>query len=131
MSRASGSFEVTSWTEDAYEHVDGGGRLTRAVVEQKFSGAVDGDGAVQWLMAYSADGRAHFVGIQRITGSLAGRTGSAVFETIGEFDGETATGRWTVVPGSGTSGFRGLSGSGSFSAPHGPRATYQLDYAFA
>jgi hypothetical protein len=52
-------------------------------------------------------------------------------ETIGDFDGTLARGRWSIVPGSGTGALSGIAGEGSFEAPHGPKATYQIDYAFA
>ena len=130
MTRASGAFEVTSWNEDAYEELAGGGKLTRASVEQKFTGDIEGDGAVQWLMAYRSDGKAHFVGLQRVAGSIGDRTGSFVLETAGDFDGETATGAWSVVPGSAVDGLQGLRGTGKFEAPHGPNASFELEYEF-
>ena len=128
--KAEGTFEVTSWHEDQYEELESGGKLTRALVEQRFSGGIDGEGAVQWLMSYRSDGTARFVGLQRITGSIGERSGSFVLETTGEFDGRAATGTWTVVAGTGTAGLEGLRGSGTFEAPLGPRASFELDYEF-
>jgi hypothetical protein len=52
MTKATGSFEVTSMTEDPYEELDGGIKLTHASGAQRFSGDIDGDGAVQWLLLY-------------------------------------------------------------------------------
>ena len=128
MPVAEGSFTVTSWDEDAYEQLDGGGKLTRASVRQTFAGGIDGDGAVQWLMAYRPDGTAHFVGLQRVTGSIGGRSGSFVLETAGEFDGEAASGPWSIVAGSGSGDLHGIRGTGRFHAPRGPEATFELDY---
>ena len=71
----------------------GGGKLTAPSVTQTFTGDVEGDGAVQWLMSYRKDGTADFVGLQRVRGSIGGRTGTFVMETIGEFDGKVAAGR--------------------------------------
>jgi Protein of unknown function (DUF3224) len=128
MTQARGSFEITSWNEDAYEEPEGGGKLTRASVEQAFSGDIVGDGAVQWLMFYRIDSTAHFVGLQRVTGSIGGRNGTFVLETSGEFDGTEAEGEWTVVEGSGIGGLSGLRGTGGFRAPHGSTATFELGY---
>jgi hypothetical protein len=128
MTRAEGSFEVTSWNEESYEELEGGGKLTRASVEQRFSGAIVGHGAVQWLMAYRSDGTAHFVGLQRVRGSVGARTGSFLLETSGEFDGVEAHGTWSVVPRSGTGELEGLRGTGAFRAPHGSKAAFELDY---
>ena len=126
MAHATGTFEVTSWNENSYEELDGGGKLTQASVAQRFSGDVDGDGAVEWLMAYAPDGTARFVGIQRVTGSIGGREGTFVMETSGDFDGEVATGEWTIVSAAGD--LEGLRGTGQFHAPKGPTASVELDY---
>jgi hypothetical protein len=130
MTRAQGSFEVLSMHEDAYEEREGGGKLTRAWGDQAFSGDIDGHGAVQWLMTYPGNGTAHYVGLQRIAGSVGGRTGSFIIEAAGDFDGKTSAGKWSVVAGSGTGGLQGISGDGTFRAGPGPKGSYELDYAF-
>ena len=127
MPNATGSFEVASWDEETYEEVDGG-KLTRASVTQTFTGDVDGEGAVQWLMSYRKDGTAHFVGLQRIRGTIGGRTGVFVLETIGDFDGKVASGTWSVVPGGGSADLEQLRGTGRFEAPVGPKASWELEY---
>lgn len=129
MSDANGWFELASWSEETYEEIEGGAKLTRASVTQTFSGDVEGEGAVQWLMAYGSDGTADFVGLQRIRGSIQGRHGIFVLETSGEFDGQTATWTASVVPGSGTGELGGLTGTGRFRAPQGSKATFELSYA--
>jgi hypothetical protein len=127
MTKAKGSFELASWDEDTYEEMDNGAKLTRASVTQTFSGGAEGDGAAQWLMAYRPDGTAHFVGLQRITGTIDDRKGTVVLETIGDFDGKVATWTATVVPGSGTGDLEGLTGGGTFEAPMGSTASFDLD----
>ncbi len=125
---AHGSFELASWDEETYEELDGGAKLTRASVTQSFAGEVEGEGAVQWLMAYRADGTAHFVGLQRIRGAIGGRKGTFVLDTSGEFDGQSATWTGAVISGSGTDELTGLSGDATFGAPQGPKATFELSY---
>jgi Protein of unknown function (DUF3224) len=127
---ASGTFKVEQWEEDSYAETGDGGKLTRANVRQSFSGDIEGDGAVQWLMAYRGDETARFVGLQHVSGRLGGRSGDFLLETFGTFDGKKAEGEWHVVSGSGTGELRGLRGSGGFSAPHGPEASVTLDYDF-
>ncbi len=131
MTVAKGKFELTGWDENAYIEVDDTRKLTRASVTQDFTGDMAGKGAVEWLMSYQPDGTARFVGLQRVEGSVGGADGSFVLETLGEFDGTEAMGTWTVIAGSGTGGLAGLSGTGSFRAPRGPTATYELDYTLA
>ena len=128
MATARGEFELASWDEETYEELEGGGKLTRATVKQTFSGDVTGHGLAQWLMAYRADGTAHFCGLQLIRGALEGRDGAFVLETIGDFDGKVATWSCSVVDGSGSGALEGLRGRGSFGAPRGPKASYELDY---
>jgi hypothetical protein len=128
MTRATGTFQVQGWDENPYDTSEDGSKLTRAEVTQGFQGDIEGDGAVQWLMAYRPDGTAHFVGLQRITGTIGERRGAFLVETTGEFDGTVAKGEWTIIEGSGTEGLAGISGRGRFGAPHGSEAEYELDY---
>src|SRR3954471_13547277 len=128
MTTAKGQFELASWTEETYQELDNGGKLTRASVTQQFSGDVTGAGAVEWLMCYQPDGTARFVGWQHVDGAVGDTAGAFVLETTGAFNDGKAVGRWTVVPGSGTGGLTGLTGSGHFEAPHGPTAEFRLDY---
>ncbi|MBV9805763.1 MAG: DUF3224 domain-containing protein [Solirubrobacterales bacterium] len=125
MTTLNGGFQVASWSEDPYDERDGR-RLTRASVTQRFEGDVAGDGAAQWLMAYQLDGTARFVGLQLVDGVLAGRRGTFVLETAGQFDGQAARWEATVVPGSSTGELADLTGAGRFEAPHGSKASYEL-----
>ena len=131
MTKATGSFELASWDEETYEEMGDGRKLTRASVTQRFTGDVAGEGEVEWLMCYASDGTAHFVGLQSVRGDILGRKGSFVLETRGDFNGQLATWEAAVVPGSATGDLAGLVGSGTFGAPHGPMATFDLDYKFA
>jgi hypothetical protein len=128
MTKVKGSFELASWDEETYEELDGGAKLTRASVTQAFHGDLEGDGSVEWLMAYRPDGTAHFVGLQRVEGSLEGRKGTFVLDTAGDFDGKAATWHATVVEGSATADLTGLRGTATFGAPKGPKAEFELDY---
>ena len=125
---AAGTFEIAGWDEKTIAELGPGAKLTEARVTQKFRGDLSGDGSVVWLMCYVSEKSARFVGMQRVTGSLGDRSGGFVMETTGEFDGSVARARWSIVPGSGTGGLAGIAGDGGFEAPHGPKATYQLEY---
>jgi uncharacterized protein DUF3224 len=127
VAKATGTFEVTSMAEDTYQELEGGGKLTRANGTQRFTGDIQAEGSVEWLMCYSPDGGARFVGMNRIVGSLGERTGSFVFEVVGVFDGKRSVGTWTVLPGTGVGDLSGLRGEGTFQAS-GSDASYELDY---
>lgn len=128
MTKATGEFQVLSGNEEPIEELEGGGRLTRAWGVQKFSGDLEGDGAIQWLMSYRPDKTAHLVGLQRITGSIGDRSGSILIDAVADHDGKASTGTWSVVAGAGTGDLKGFRGTGSFKAGPGPGATYELEY---
>ncbi|MHB8531371.1 MAG: DUF3224 domain-containing protein [Solirubrobacteraceae bacterium] len=127
--RATGTFAIEGWDETTYMDTEEGGKLTKASVKQAFSGDIEGEGSVEWLMCYGADETAHFVGLQRIVGRIGERSGTvALLQTHGTFDGKEAKGELSVVPGSGTGELRGLRGTGAFGALHGAVASMTLDY---
>jgi hypothetical protein len=129
MARAASTFKIESWDEKPYAGIAGGAKVTQAGVKQAFSGDLEGEGTVQWLMCYRPDQTADFVGLQQISGQLDGRSGSFVLlQTAGKFDGKEARGSLSVVPGSGTGELQGLRGTGEFSAPHGGETSMTLDY---
>ena len=125
---AQAEFKVQSWEENTYEELGGGAKLTRASVGQGFTGDLEGDGSVEWLMCYREDKTADFVGLQRFVGRLGGRSGTFVMQTQGNFDGNEARGTLAVVERSGTEELAGITGSGTFAAPHGSTAKVELDY---
>ena len=124
---AKGEFQVKGWDEKPY-HEEGSRKQTLAIVDQAFSGEITGEGAARWLMSYAPDGTAHFVGLQHVDGAIQGRQGTFVLETIGDFDGRMARWRAGVIADSATGQLSGLKGSGSFGAPHGSTATYEIDF---
>jgi Protein of unknown function (DUF3224) len=125
---AQATFAIQSWDENPYVELDDARKLTRASVAQAFDGDLEGEGSVEWLMYYREDKTADFVGLQRFVGRLGSRSGSFVMTTQGTFDGEKAAGRLAVVDGSGTDELSGISGGGSFVAPHGSTPSVELDY---
>jgi hypothetical protein len=131
MTTANATFQVTGWDEQTFVELDGNGKLTQATVQQAISGDIEGSSDVRWLMAYTADDRAEFVGVQAVTGALADKSGSFVLRSVGTFDGKQAVGDLTVVEGSGTGDLAGIAGTGTFEAPMGDTATVTLDYSLA
>jgi hypothetical protein len=130
MTKATGQFEVLSGGEDPLDELDGGIKLTHASGAQTFTGDVEGDGSVHWLMLYRSDRTAHLVGLQRITGSVGGRRGSFVIAAEGDHDGTSSQITWSVIAGSGSGDLGGISGSGRMTAPGGRTGTYELEYEF-
>jgi hypothetical protein len=128
MTDATGTFQVTGGGEDTYHEQEGGPKLTRVSGSQRFTGDIKGEGSVEWSMCYLPDATARFAGLQRVEGSIGGRTGSFVMESVGSHDGKASKGVWRVIVGSGTGDLSGLTGEGTFDAPGGPEVSYRLEY---
>ncbi len=126
--RATGTFEIKNWDEKTYEEIGGGAKLTRASVKKSFQGDIEGEGRIEYLMAYREDGTASYVGLERIVGRLGGKSGSFVLQHVGTFEGGVAKTTFTIVPGSGTGELRGLKGEGRFAVGHEPPFPMTLDY---
>ena len=126
--RATGTMELKSWEEQPFSEIDEGRKLTRAHVITAFQGEIEGEGTKEYLMVYHDDDSAGFVGLERVVGSVGGRSGSFVVQHDGTFEGGTARAALSVVPGSGTGGLRGLRGEGEFVWPHGQPGSFTLDY---
>jgi len=125
---ATGTFDVKPADEHAYYDVTGHARLTHAGGTQRFSGDIEGDGSIEWLMCYLPDGSARFVGLQRIDGSLNGRRGTFVIEAVGVHSGTGSEARWRIIEGSGTGDLQGITGQGGFDAAGASGIAYHLDY---
>ena len=127
---AKAKFQVKSWNEKPYDEMEGGPKLTRATVAKSFSGDLEGDGTVEYLMMHREDGGTTFVGLERIVGTIGDRRGSFVLEHKGTYEGGTAKTTWSVVPGSGTGDLSGLRGEGGFASAHADEYAITLDYDF-
>lgn len=129
-SRATAVISVNKYEPTAYDEPADGQVLTRIHVEESFVGDIAGEGVVEFLQAGQADGSASFVGIERVTGTVAGRSGTFLLQDAGTVQGKIVSGDWFVIPGSGTGGLAGLRGEGGFHANLGEGAQVRLDYWF-
>jgi uncharacterized protein DUF3224 len=128
--QAKATFTIKSWDEKAYDEIEGAPTLKRAAVTKQYAGDVAGEGKVEYLMMYRSAGSASFMGQERVTGSVGGRSGSFVLQHSGTFESGVAKVILSVVPGSGTGDLRGLTGEGGFSVGHQPPYAMTLDYDF-
>ena len=130
--RASGTFETKTWDETSFPDSAGARKLSHAEMTEVFRGDVEGESIVHFLMTYLDDGRASYVGLERVIGRIGDRSGSFALQHEGVFAGDTAEARWRVVPDSATGDLRGLRGDGSYvwDRQKGPEQRYILDYDF-
>lgn len=127
---ATAKIEVHTYQPETYENSGGGADLVEIHVTEAFHGDIEGEGVVRFLQAVRADGSASFVGIERVTGSVGGRTGTFLLQDTGTVQGSVVSGTWFVIPGSGTGELTGLRGEGGFTANLGENADVTLDYWF-
>ena len=123
-------FAIKSWDEKPYSEGPDLPKLTRASVTKTLTGDIDGEGKVEYLMMYRADGSATFVGLERVRGKIAGKSGTFVLQRVGVFESGQAKESYTVIPGSGTGELRGLSGEGKTAVGHGMEHPFELNYEF-
>jgi hypothetical protein len=128
MKTANARFAIKTWDEKPYREEPGMPKLTRASVAKTFTGDVEGEGVVEYLMMYRADGSASFVGLEVVTGRVGGRAGSFVLQRTGVFEGGLAKESYSVVPGSATGALSGLTGHGSSALGHGAEHPFTLSY---
>jgi hypothetical protein len=127
---ARGKIDVKTYEPITYDQPAEGPALVRIHVSEEFSGDIEGEGVAEFLQTARSENEASFVGIERVTGSIGGKSGTFVFQDEGTLKGTTVSGTWFVVPGSGTGELRGLRGEGGFKAELGQGADITLDYWF-
>jgi hypothetical protein len=125
---ANARFAIKSWDEKPYSEGQDLPKLTRATVMKTFTGDIDGEGHVEYLMMYRSDGSAAFVGQERVVGRIGDRTGTFMLQRTGVFENGQAKESYSVIPGSATGELQGLQGDGNSSVGHGMEHPFSLNY---
>ena len=128
---ANARFAIKNWDEKPYSEGQDLPKLTRASVTKTFSGDIEGEGQVEYLMMYRSDGSATFVGLERVVGRIGAKTGTFVLQRIGVFESGQAKESYSVIPGSATGELQGLLGDGSSAVGHGMEHPFTLSYELA
>jgi hypothetical protein len=132
LTHATATFETSGWKEELVTQLEGDSKLTRVSTASIYAGDLEGRSEIEYLLYYIDAGTCPYIGFERFTGKLGGRSGSFVLQHDARYADGTATSRWTVVAGSGTGELHGLRGSGGFAGQHGVKTTTAtLDYDFA
>ena len=125
---ANARFAIKSWDEKPYHEGQDQPKLTRASVTKSFTGDIEGEGQVEYLMMYRGDGSASFVGLERFVGRIGARAGTFVLQRSGVFENGQAKESYAVIPGSATGELRGLRGEGRTALGHGTEYPFALHY---
>lgn len=104
-------FKITGWepfTEENDEIAD----IARARIRKEFSGELQGTSVANAILYQTPVKSGGYVALERITGKIGDREGSFVVQHSGVRDTDGSGPAYgDVVPGSGTDGFEGVTGS--------------------
>src|SRR3954468_16363157 len=123
---ASAPFTNDRYDEEAYAEAEGV-ELTRVHISRTFTGDLAGESTAELMIAKS-EGGGGYVGHDRITGTLAGKAGSFVFQHTGVMGPAGITNTGTIVPGSGTGELESIGGEGTMLADEDGNHTLTLTY---
>lgn len=127
MTETTGRFDLTRWDEESYDEAEGA-RLVTVALEKTFEGGITGTSSARLLQAFAPEGAAAYVGIERVSAAVDGRTGTFVLRHSALGDATGGDMRIDVVPGSGTGELRGLRGELTVALSPDGEHTYTLRY---
>jgi hypothetical protein len=128
--RATGTFEV-KLVPAAPEDKAEGATLGRMSIDKQFHGDLEGTSKGEMLSAItSVKGSAGYVAIERVSGSLQGRSGTFVLQHTGTMTRGTPALAISVVPDSGTGQLTGLAGKLTINIADG-KHFYEFEYTLA
>lgn len=127
---ANARFTIVKWDEAAFSEGDDLPKMTLATVMKTFTGDIQGESRVEYLMMYRSDGSASCIGLERISGRIGDKSGTFVLQRIGVFEDGLAKESYSVIPGSATGQLRGLRGEGTSALGHASEYPFTLEYEF-
>lgn len=125
--RATGTFEITSWESEPY-HKQDGVEMARTKVTKTFAGEIEGTSTAELLMVGTPTGSAAYVGMERIECSINGRSGTFVLHHSATMSSAGQSASWTVVPDSGTGQLLAVRGEAQIGGDPDGTHTFTLDY---
>ena len=103
--------------------------LGRMALDKQYHGDLEATGTGQMLTAgTSTKGSGAYVAIEKVSGTLKGRSGSFVLQHSGTMSGGNFRLAVTVVPDSGTGQLAGINGKMAITIEAGGKHSYDLEY---
>lgn len=125
MTRASGTFEVKMTPQDDKSEDSNLGRM---LLDKQFHGDLEATGKGQMLTAMTpVQGSATYVAIEKVSGTLNGKTGTFVLHHTGVMTRGAQQLSINVVPDSGTGQLAGIAGRMDIKI-EGGKHSYVLEY---
>lgn len=130
MLSATGTFEVRTVPQPPVEEA-GGEAIGRLLLDKQFHGELEAKSVGTMLGARSpVQGSAGYVAIEKLTGSLKGRSGSFLLQHSGIMNRGAMEQSVTIIPDSGSEELTGIGGKMTIRIEGGVHH-YQLDYNLA
>ena len=126
MTHATGTFDVkvVPQTDDKADP-----NLGRMTIDKQFHGDLEGTSKGQMLTGMTeVKGSAGYVAIEKVTGTLKGRSGSFILQHTGVMNRSVPQLTITVVPDSGTGQLAGLTGKLTINIANG-KHSYDFEYS--
>jgi Protein of unknown function (DUF3224) len=123
---ATAPFTNDRYDEEPYGEV-GGAEVSRVHISRTFTGDLQGESTAELLIGKS-EGGGGYVGHDRISGRLEGKTGGFVFQHTGLMGPEGVTNNGVIVPGTGSGELEGITGEGTMLADEDGNHTLTLEY---
>ncbi|MEH6421177.1 DUF3224 domain-containing protein [Pseudomonas sp. CGJS7] len=127
MPQIEGPFDIQRSPQPV--HAAAEGKFGRMALDKRFHGELQAVSVGEMLAAMTAvKGSAGYVALEKVEGSLGGRSGSFMLLHRGLMDRGAADLSIVVVPDSGTDGLAGLSGRMSIDIREGGAHFYRFEY---
>jgi uncharacterized protein DUF3224 len=125
-SHAIGTFEVKVTPQAGEDGVDGG--IARMLLDKQIHGDLEATSKGQMLAMGIVKGSGGYVAMEKISGTLKGRSGSFVLQHSGTMRGGEPQLSVTVVPDTGTGELAGLAGTFTITIDAG-KHSYDFEYS--
>lgn len=119
-----GTFQITDWQETVEQEFEKGKKLSTALVQQAYSGDINGNSEVRYQLYYSENGDALFNGFETITYDKNDEQVVLILKHDGKFESGIASSKFTIVDSSHECSLIGR--SGTFRSIKGGKAIYQI-----
>ena len=127
--RVSGPFEVKVTPQKPDTQIARAANFGRLTIDKRFHGDLEAISKGEMLAAHTeVKGSAAYVAMERVTGTLNGRSGSFVLQHSATMRRGKPASKITVVPDSGTGDLRGLTGTMTITVGEDGAHSYQFDF---